>query len=145
MKADKFFGVLIIIAFILIGLVYAQFMQQGQVTGKNIKILEDKVNEFDRALKKVDLEVRGSDEVIKGIDGEVRSAAIERKDMVSKIESLAKDIEALQNDVKGLKSAKEVNVSLTPAQEPAEQSVLISEPAITAEEPLTTPDQPEGQ
>ena len=150
MKTDKFFGALIIILFVLLGLVYAQFLQQGQMAGKNIQLLEQKVDGFEFILKKINSEVKSHVETVKNIDAKVSASDIERKDLASKIETLSKEIQTLQEDVKNLKASKEVKVSVTPAPEPSSKSVLVSEPTVAAppetasepEQPAATEEQP---
>ncbi|GEM_PF-6927218 len=143
MKTDKVLGILIILAFVLLGGVYAQFMAQDQATAKNIKAIKDKVDGFDGAIKKIESQAQSNADSIKDIVGKAGANDAQNKDIASKLEGMAKEIQQLQDDVKEVIALKEVKVSEVP---PA--ATVVPEPAAPTDEakPEATPaaEQPEA-
>jgi len=131
MKTDKLLGIFVIIAFVLLGGVYAQFVTQDQATVKNIRVLKDKVDGFDAIFKKIESQSRSNADSMKNIEGKAAASDAQSRDITSKLEGMAKDIQQLQNDVKDAIASKEVKVSVAPAATP------VSEPAQSA--PATEP------
>ncbi len=143
MKTNKVLGVFVIIAFVLLGLVYAQFMQQEQLTGKNVQVLSQKVDGFDGVLKKIESSAKSSMESVKNMEAKVTAGDSERKDLSAKIDNMSKDIQQLQNDVKTALAAKEVKVSAAPTPEPAQPAPVapVAPEAQVSTTPAPAPEQ----
>ena len=133
MKTDKILGILVIIAFVLLGGVYAQFVVQDQAMVKNIRMLKDGVDGFDAILKKIESQARSNADSMKNIEGKAAASDAQSRDIASKLEGMAKDIQQLQNDVKDAIALKEVKVSVAPIATPVSEPV---QPA-PATEPTT--------
>ncbi|MEK7849811.1 MAG: hypothetical protein AAB213_03200 [Candidatus Omnitrophota bacterium] len=123
MKTDKVLGILVIIVFVLLGGVYAQFVVQDQATVKNIRMIKDKVDGFDATFKKIESQARSNADSIKNIEGKAAASDAQSRDIASKLEGMAKDIQQLQNDVKDAIASKEVKVSVAPVAAPVSESV----------------------
>ena len=138
MKTDKVLGILVIIVFVLLGGVYAQFIVQDQATAKNIRMLKDKVDGFDSTLKKIETQARTNADIIKNIEGKSAASDAQNRDIASKLDSMAKDVQQLQNDVRDAIASKEVKVSAAPVvPEPAQPAPAI-EPTIAETIPTDT-------
>lgn len=148
MKTDKVLGILVIIAFVLLGGVYAQFVVQDQATAKNIRMLKDKVDGFDAIFKKIESQARGNADSIKNIEGKAAASDAQSRDIASKLEGMVKEIQQLQNDVKDAIASKEVKVSVAPVVSEPAQPAPATEPTIAQTIPIdaATPaaEQPEA-
>ncbi|MFH0941248.1 MAG: hypothetical protein V1840_05275 [Candidatus Omnitrophota bacterium] len=140
MKTDKVLGIFVIIAFVLLGGVYAQFVVQDQATVKNIRMIKDKVDGFDAIFKKIESQSRSNSDSIKNIDGKAAASDAQSRDIASKLEGMAKDIQQLQNEVRDIIASKEVKVSaapvVTPVVEPAPTPASATESITTQATPM---------
>jgi septal ring factor EnvC (AmiA/AmiB activator) len=139
MKTDKVLGILVIIAFVLLGGVYAQFVVQDQATSKNIRMLKDKVDGFDAIFKKIESQARSNTDSIKNFEDKAAASDSQSRDIASKLEGMAKDIQQLQDDVKDAIASKEVKVSVAPVVIPVSepvQPVPVIEPEIAQTLPI---------
>lgn len=121
MKADKISLVLVILAFVALGLAYVLLTQHDEAAVQTIESLRLKVDGFDVLLKKIETQVKTSAESVKNIESKIAFGDVGQKDMTSKLESINKDLEQLREEMKSVLAAKEVSVSAVPA---AEVSVL---------------------
>jgi len=138
MKTDKVLGILVIIVFVLLGGVYAQFIVQDQATAKNIRILKDKVDGFDATFKKIESQARSNTDSMKNIESKYAASDAQSRDIASKLEGMAKDVQQLQNDVKDAIASKEVKVSAAPVVSEPAQPAPATEPTIAETMPTDT-------
>lgn len=140
MKTDKVLGILVIIVFVLLGGVYAQFVVQEQATAKNVRMLKDRVDGFDVIIKKIESQARSNADSMKNIEGKAAASDAQNRDITSKIEEMSKDIQQLQDDVKDAIASKEVTVSVAPVVTPVSEPLQPALPAESAMDQIVTAD-----
>ncbi len=121
MKSEKVLWVLIIVIVLSLGLLSAYVVMQANTTGKNIQILQDKVDGFQKGTA--------------ALEGKMNAGDTERKNLASKIEGFSKDIQELQSDVKNLKTAKETQVSVMPQPDSGASAPPQQQPVLAPEAP----------
>ena len=121
MKSEKVLWVLIIVIVLSLGLLSAYVVMQANTTGKNIQILQDKVDGFQKGTA--------------ALEGKMNAGDTERKNLASKIEGFSKDIQELQSDVKNLKTAKETQVSVMPQPDSGASTPPQQQPVLAPEAP----------
>ena len=126
MKGEKLVLVLVIIAFVLIGVVYLQLSQQGQNAEKKVEGFGQKLSSFTGTFNKMDSQFKDVLAKVKSLEDSVNSSGSQRdsdkKDMISKIESLSSQIQEMKS---GLGASAAIKV-----EKPA---------TITENPPVTTP------
>ena len=121
MKSEKVLWVLIIVIVLSLGLLSATVVMQANTTGKNIQVLRDRVDGFQKGTA--------------ALEGKMNAGDTERKNLASKIEGFSKDIQELQSDVKNLKTAKETQVSVMPQPDSGASAPPQQQPVLAPEAP----------
>ena len=121
MKSEKVLWVLIIVIVLSLGLLSATVVMQANTTGKNIQVLRDRVDGFQKGTA--------------ALEGKMNAGDMERKNLTSKIEGFSKDIQELQSDVKNLKTAKETQVSVMPQPDSGASAPPQQQPVLAPEAP----------
>lgn len=125
MKGEKLGLVLVIVAFVLIGVVYLQLSQQGQNTEKKVEGFDQKLGSFTVTFNKMDSQFKDVLAKVKSLEDTVTSSGSQResdkKDMISKIESLSSQIQEMKSGLG------------------ASVAVKVEKPATITENPPATP------